>query len=77
MASSKMAAATADAWSRPWTARSTQLPTAKSSHTIQTMTAVGERNTCGLPGDWLAAMVPYSPRWSRLAPSMSVGIHLA
>src|SRR5690349_24138797 len=44
-----MAAATTDAWSRPWTARSIQLPTANSSQTTQTTSAVGERNVCGLP----------------------------
>src|ERR1700734_236590 len=44
VASSNRAAATAEVWSRPCTARSTQLAAANSSHTTQTTTAVGERN---------------------------------
>src|SRR5580693_1812207 len=47
--STKMAAATSERRSRPWTARSIRLARANSTHTHQTMTAVGERNTCGPP----------------------------
>src|SRR6202043_3766364 len=47
--SAKMAAATSDKRSRPWTARSIRLATANSTHTHQTMIPVTERNTCGPP----------------------------
>src|ERR1035438_4846219 len=99
--SSSRAAATTEVWSRPCTARSTQLATANSSHTTQMSRAVGERNVWTLPSarppgsqprllrpaagralevpggafrvllrgeppdDWLAAMLPHSPRRAR------------
>src|SRR5271165_5536861 len=51
--SSRMAAATTERRSRPCTARSIPLATAKSSHTTQTTMAVGERNVWTVPSPGL------------------------